>query len=152
MTNRVADASGRVPGGSEDRIAIIDTNILVAGLVTSSSASPVARIVDGMQGARFAFAASEPLVAEYRNVLARPALMRLHGRSPRELETVLVGLLRHAIMLTGGAGPPAPDPGDQFLWDLLSARADLVLVTGHKLLLSDVGMRGRVIGATDWMA
>ena len=155
MTNRVADDSisvpGPIPGDVSDRIAIVDTNVVVAGLITASSSSPVARIVGGMGEASFAFTVSEPLVAEYRNVLARPSLMRLHGRSPRELETILVGVLRHAIVLAGVPGPPAPDPGDQFLWDLLSARAELVLVTGDKLLLSADGMRGRVVSAASWM-
>ena len=43
--------------------------------------------------------------------------------------------------------PPAPDPRDQLLWNLLAARPDLLLVTGDKLLLGDTGMRGRVISA-----
>ena len=151
MTNRVADDSGPTSGGASSRIAVVDTNVVVAGLITSSSTSPVARIVDGMHEASFAFAVSEPLIAEYGNVLARPSLTRLHGRPARELETLLVGLLRHAIVLTGVPGPPAPDSGDQFLWDLLAARADLVLVTGDKLLLSTGGATGRVVSAADWM-
>ena len=39
----------------------------------------------------------------------------------------------------------APDLGDQFLWDLLAARADLLLVTGDKLLLQAALMQDRVI-------
>ena len=41
--------------------------------------------------------------------------------------------------------PNAPDPGDQFLWGLLNTRADLVLVTGDKLLLADLAMQQRLI-------
>jgi uncharacterized protein len=48
--------------------------------------------------------------------------------------------------------PPAPDPGDQMLWELLAARDDLVLVTGDKRLLRDRGMRGRVISAEAFLA
>ena len=40
---------------------------------------------------------------------------------------------------------PLPDAGDQFLWDLLATRDDLVLVTGDKLLLQDQAMQQRVI-------
>ena len=43
------------------------------------------------------------------------------------------------------AAAVAPDPGDQFLLKLLTARTDLVLVTGDKLLLADPVMRQRVI-------
>jgi uncharacterized protein len=39
----------------------------------------------------------------------------------------------------------APDSGDQFLWNLLATRADLVQVTGDKLLLQDAAMQQRVI-------
>ena len=43
------------------------------------------------------------------------------------------------------ASPLGPEPGDQFLWDLLASRADLVLVTGDKLLLQNEAMQPRVI-------
>jgi predicted nucleic acid-binding protein len=43
------------------------------------------------------------------------------------------------------AALPAPDPGDQLLWELLAAKADLLLVTGDKRLLRDAGMHGRVM-------
>ncbi len=66
-------------------ILIIDTNVLVAGLLTSHADSPVARILDGMLGAAFPFALSETLLAEYRTVLVRPRLCKLHGLSESEI-------------------------------------------------------------------
>ena len=39
---------------------IIDTNVVVAGLLTANEASPVARILDGMLAAAFPFVVSEP--------------------------------------------------------------------------------------------
>ena len=127
---------------------IIDTNALVAGLLTSHADSPVARILDGMLGAAFPFVLSEALLAEYRAVLVRPRLCKLHGLSEAEIDIILVDIARHAIVLTPvstAATPQAPDPGDQFLWDLLASRADLVLVTGDKLLLQNEAMQQRVI-------
>lgn len=124
---------------------IIDTNVVVAGLLTAHEASPVARILDGMLAAAFPFVVSEALLAEYRTVLVRPTLRRLHGLTVAEVEAILIDLAQHAIVLAPVAAPPAPDPGDQLLWELLAARADLLLVTGDKLLLRDAGMRGRVI-------
>jgi predicted nucleic acid-binding protein len=38
------------------------------------------------------------------------------------------------------------------LWDLLAARADLLLVTGDKLLLKDRGMQGRVVAPQGFVA
>ena len=53
---------------------IVNTNLVVAGLLTKQDASPVARILDGMLGAAFPFVLSEALLAEYRTVLVRPVL------------------------------------------------------------------------------
>lgn len=124
---------------------IVDTNVVVAGLLTNRDASPVARILDGMLGAAFPFVVSEALLAEYRTVLVRPSLRKLHGLTISAVETILTDLAQHAIVLAPVAAPPAPDPDDQLLWELLAARADLVLVTGDKLLLQDAPMQGRVI-------
>jgi len=124
---------------------IVDTNVVVAGLLTAHEASPVARILDGMLAAAFPFVVSEALLAEYRTVLVRPNLRKLHGLTVAEVEVILTDLAQHAIVLAPVAAPPAPDPGDQLLWELLAARADLLLVTGDKQLLRDSGMRGRVI-------
>ena len=124
---------------------IVDTNVVVAGLLSARETSPVARILDGMLAATFPFVVSEALLAEYRTVLVRPKLRRLHGLTVAEVEAILTDLAQHAIVLVPVASPPAPDPGDLLLWELLSAKADLVLITGDKRLLRDVGMRGRVI-------
>jgi predicted nucleic acid-binding protein len=131
---------------------IVDTNIVVAGLLTTHDASPVARILDGMLGAAFPFVVSEALLAEYRSVLVRPTLRKLHGLTIAEVETILTDIAQHAIVLAPLPAPPAPDPGDQLLWGLLAARADLLLVTGDKLLLRDAGMQGRVISPQAFVA
>ena len=131
---------------------IVDTNVVVAGLLTKQDASPVARILDAMLGAAFPFVLSETLLAEYRAVLVRPVLRKLHGLTVAEVEAILTDLAQHAIVLAPVGAPPAPDPGDQLLWELLAARADLVLVTGDKLLLRDTGMQGRVISPQAFVA
>ena len=95
---------------------------------------------------------SEALLAEYRAVLVRPNLRKLHGLTIAEVEAILTDLAQHAIVLEPVAAPPAPDPGDQLLWGLLAARVDLVLVTGDKLLLRDAGMRGRLISPQAFVA
>ena len=134
---------------------IVDTNVVVAGLLTGDDASPVARILHGMLAAAFPFVVSEALLAEYRTVLVRPGLRKLHGLTVAEVEVILTDLAQHAIVLAPiplPAAPPAPDPGDQLLWDLLATREDLVLITGDKPLLRDTGMRGRVISPSAFVA
>ena len=127
---------------------IIDTNVVVAGLLTAHADSPVARILDGMLCAAFPFVVSEALLAEYHAVLMRPKLTKLHGLSVADIDTILADMVRHAIVLNpvqNAAASLAPDAGDQFLWDLLATHADLLLVSGDKLLLRDAAMRPRVI-------
>jgi len=124
---------------------IVDTNVVVAGLLTGDASLPVASILDGMLAAAFPFVLSEALLAEYRAVLVRPALRKLHGLSVTEVETLLTDIAQHAIVLAPGVGSPAPDPGDQLLWDLLAARADLLLVTGDRALQVDAAMGARVL-------
>ena len=131
---------------------IVDTNVVVAGLLTGNDASPVARILDGMLAATFPFVVSEALLAEYRTVLVRPNLRKLHGLTVAEVETLLTDIAQHAIVLVPVAAAPAPDPGDQLLWNLLAARAELLLVTGDKQLLQDAGMQGRVISPREFVA
>ena len=135
---------------------IVDTNFVVAGLLTARDASRAvpnsARILDGMLAAAFPFVVSEALLAEYRTVLVRPGLRKLHGLTVAEVEVILTDLAQHAIVLAPVAATSAPDPGDQLLWGLLAARADLLLVTGDKLLLRDAGMQGRVISPQAFVA
>jgi uncharacterized protein len=131
--------------------AIVDTNVVVAGLLTADETSPVAQVLDGMLRATFPFVLSEALLAEYHAVLIRPKLRASHGLTVAEIEVVLTCIAQHAILLLPAVGTPAPDRGDQLLWDLLAARADLVLVTGDKRLVRDVGMRGRVVSPAEFL-
>ena len=128
---------------------IVDTNVVVAGLLTGIDASPAlaksARMLDDMLMAAFPFVVSEALLAEYRAVLVRPGLRKLHGLTVEEVETLLTDIAQHAIVLAPVVAPPAPDPGDQLLWELLAARADLALVTGDQALQRNAGMQARVM-------
>ena len=45
----------------------------------------------------------------------------------------------------------APDPRDQFLWNLLASRDDLMLVTGDKLLPQVGPLQARVRSAADFV-
>lgn len=142
--------SGMPPGAA----VIVDTNVVVAGLLTANDTSPVARILDGMLAAAFPFVLSAALLAEYRTVLVRPKLRKLHGLNVGEVETILTDLAQNAIVLDPppSTARPAPDPGDQLLWDLLAARDDLLLVTGDKRLLEDAVMGVRVFSPQVFVA
>ncbi len=124
---------------------IVDTNVVVAGLLTARADSPVARVLDGMLAAAFPFAISDALLAEYQTVLRRPTLRKAHGLTSDELDIILVELAQRGIVITPVPAPPAPDPGDQHLWELLAAREDLLLVTGERKLQRDRAMGPRIL-------
>ncbi|HUU03807.1 MAG TPA: putative toxin-antitoxin system toxin component, PIN family [Myxococcota bacterium] len=123
-------------------LAVIDTNVVVAGLITASRDSPTARILDGMLAGRFSFLLSIDLLAEYRLVLLRPKIKKLHRLSEREIDRLLTEIAANGKVQE--VGPAAavqtdgpPDPEDRHLWVLLEARAGSVLVTGDKALLKN---------------
>lgn len=125
--------------------AIVDTNVVIAGLLTAHVDSSVARILDGMLVARFPFVLSEPLLAEYHAVLGRGKLRKLHGLADEEIDTLLVALAECASFAAPVATEAAPDPGDQHLWELLAACPRALLVTGDKRLFGPHGYAKHVI-------
>ena len=130
--------------------AIVDTNVVVAGLLTSDVHAPTARLLDQMLAAAFPFAVSLALLAEYHDVLNRSKLRRRHGLNATEVEVLVTEIAHHAIVLQAVPTVAAPDPGDQHLWNLLAARNDLVLVTGDKRLLQS-GWAERICTPQFWL-
>ena len=135
------------------RSVIVDTNVVVAGFPIAGNPLPVAAILRRMLDGEMAFLASMALLAEYREVLARPPLRKLHRLDDAALAALVARLEQGAeIIETVAASTAAPDPGDQMLWELLAARADALLVTSDKRLLRDKAMRGRVVTPEAWLA
>ncbi len=116
-------------------VAIIDTNILVAGILTGDSRSPVCQIVDGMLTGQFPFVLSPALLAEYRRVLLRPRIRAYHRWTIEEIDIFLEEIVASAIWCEPSGQHQAPDPGDDHLWRLLHECKGTVLITGDRLLL-----------------
>ena len=120
------------------RAAVVDTNVIVAALLTSDPDSPTAQILDAMLDGRFPFLLSTALLTEYRQVLLRAKIQTHHGLTADEIDRVLTDLVANAIVREPGGSPhQAPEPGDQHLWDLLATEPGTVLVTGDRRLLHD---------------
>ncbi|MBK6746184.1 putative toxin-antitoxin system toxin component, PIN family [Ottowia sp.] len=135
------------------RCDIVDTNVVVAALLTQAHQSPVARVLDGMLLARFPFALSEPLLAEYRAVLLRPRISARHRLAEADIDLILTDLAQHAIVVEAAPGArQAPDPKDQMLWDLLAACPGSTLVTGDALLLAANDAPGPIRTPAQWVA
>ncbi len=114
---------------------VIDTNVVVAALLTADASSPPARILDRMLAGRFPYLLSPALLAEYRAVLLRPAIATRHGLVAEEIDQLLEELTAGAVWREPAAGPTAPDPGDDHLWALVGSHPGAWLVTGDRLLL-----------------
>ena len=129
------------------RLVIVDTNVLVAGLISGEPNSPTVQIVDAMLDGRLIYLLSPQLLQEYRQVLLRPKLRRLHGLDEGQIDQLLTeitanGIWRESLPETAA---PAPDPGDEHLWRLLAAEPAAVLITGDRLLLEQPPSCGSVL-------
>ena len=136
-------------------LAIIDTNIVVAALLTSETTSPTARVLDLMLAGRLPFLLSPPLLAEYRVVLLRPQVARLHRLAAADIDALLTTLVtaaawREPAPRSGALTSDLPDPGGWHLWQLLDAEPSSVLLTGDKHLLQSQAFPGRILTPRQW--
>ncbi|TVQ50391.1 MAG: PIN domain-containing protein [Gammaproteobacteria bacterium] len=132
-------------------VFIVDTSVVVAGMLTDSRQSPVAQALDAMLAGTLIFLMSPALLDEYRAVLLRPTLAKLHALTEAEIDQLLVELTANAIWREPGPASPAPDPGDDHLWALLRAYPGSLLVTGDRLLLQNAPKQGSVISPATWL-
>jgi putative PIN family toxin of toxin-antitoxin system len=107
--------------------AVIDTNVLVSGLLSPSGneALIVLAIHHGLIRPCF----SEEILEEYAAVLAR----RKFAFPPEEIAALIAMLRRNGELVTPVEAPAvSPDPADiKFLQCAIAARADFI-VTGNK--------------------
>ena len=115
-------------------VAVIDTNVLVAALLTGTVDSPTVKILDGMLRGAFRFLLSTDLLAEYREVPLRKKISTVHGLSEKEVDVLLTALAIHAIVREPETRTGAPDAKDNHLWSLLDSEKNSVLVTGDLAL------------------
>lgn len=119
------------------RLFIIDTNVLVAGLISAVKTAPTVKILDAMLRGSILYVLSPALLREYRTVLLRPKLCQLHGLPESRVDQLLVEITANSIWREPEVSHQAPEPGDNHLWDLLLYFDDTILVTGDLLLLDN---------------
>jgi putative PIN family toxin of toxin-antitoxin system len=128
--------------------ALIDTNVVVSGVLTRLAVSPTARILDAMLNGKFRFLLSIELLAEYREVLLRPKIRRRHRLSDADVEVILTEIAANGIALEPKR--PAKERrrrGDEHLWELLAASPSAFLVTGDQKLIDEPVGGARVMTA-----
>ena len=120
-------------------LCVVDTNVVVSGLIGHDPNSPPARILDSMLGGEITYLMSSELLDEYLTVLLRPRLVKLHGLTGEELDRLLADLVANGAWREPAREPvsssTAPDAGDNHLWALLASYPQALLITGDRLLL-----------------
>jgi len=132
-------------------LAVIDTNVVVSGVLTLRSESPTALILDAMLQARFRFLLSPAILEEYRSVLLRPRIRSRHRLTEKEIDLVLTEIAVNAAFrepVSGGSNLL----GDDHLRALLEVEPDSVLVTGDRPLFADLRTRSRVLSPREFVA
>jgi len=127
-------------------LAVVDTNVLVSGLLAGNKKSPNRRMLDAMLSGRLRHVLSDALLVEYRRVLVRPAIAQRHGLSEDDVDAVLESLVPNAGFREGpaasadlpaGCDPPLV-PGGEHVVALMDAAPSAVLVTGDSRLAEAV--------------
>jgi len=123
---------------SEPPLWVLDTNVLVSGLLSPSG--PPGRLVDVVLGRRLRLALDDRIEIEYREVLARPRL----GIEPvrREAFLAILQFLEHVIALPWPHEPP-PDEDDVAFLEVALQVPEQTVVTGN-LKHCPSGCRGPV--------
>jgi len=117
-------------------VVVVDTNVVVSGLLTAEPTAPTHRILNAMLDGRFNYLLSIELLAEYREVMLRPRIQKRHGLSARDVDVILQTIAANAMIRDPEVlGHGSPDPEDAHLWVLAKAQPGAVLVTGDQALL-----------------
>ena len=117
-------------------VAVVDTNVVVSGMLTADPEAPTARILEGMLTGRFSFLVSVDLLAEYRAVLLRPGIRKRHGLTEHEVDVALTDITANGQVRELEGSLLGRGDGDEHLRALLADRRDAVLVTGDAVLRS----------------
>ncbi len=132
-------------------LAVIDTNVVVSGLLTLRAEAPAAVILDAMLLARFRFLLSADLLGEYRAVFLRPKIRSRHRLTERDIDLVLTEIAANAAFREPVSGR-TNSLGDEHLPVLLGVDPESVLVTGDRPLFADPRTRSRVLSPREFVA
>lgn len=110
---------------------VVDTNILVSGLITKST--PPAQILDAVQSKKVILLVSDEVVVEYLRVLAYPHIRKykkITDETIRDLTSLFIEETERVEILSAIKKSKDPDD-DKFLSLAVEGKADC-LVTGDK--------------------
>ncbi|MEI6449564.1 MAG: PIN domain-containing protein [Actinomycetes bacterium] len=122
---------------------MVDTNVVVSGVLRFGQGSTPAVILDRMLSGRLPHVLSADLLGEYRRVLLRPRLVARHGWGEPQVDVLLAALtiaayLRQPAALALGEpddSAPSCPAGDEHVVRLLVGEPWAALVSGDRRLL-----------------
>lgn len=135
------------------RLWIIDTNVIVSGLISKEPVSRTSKILEDMLSGTIVFVLSPALLAEYRAVLLRPNIAKRHGLAEPEIDQILIELTANAKWFEPDQDDAhvAPDNGDTHLWALLKTHPEASLITGDRLLIQNPRPGSAIISPSDYV-
>jgi putative PIN family toxin of toxin-antitoxin system len=134
-------------------VVIVDTNVIVSGILTGASGSPTAAILDGMLRGAFTYLLSLDLLGEYREALLRRKIHRRHGLGGADVEAILTELaLNGSIRDPPPVSEALPDFGDRHLFALLNSDSSAILVTGDEKLIKHAPEPDRLMSPRSFLA
>ena len=133
------------------KLCMVDTNIFVSALLTKAPDSPPVLIFRAMLSGDLRFLLSTDLLAEYREVLLRPKLAKLHGLTSEEVDVLMAEVAANGTHREPITQPPSPDPNDVYLLALLDCEPRAILGAGDDRLRLALNspVRERTITARD---
>jgi putative PIN family toxin of toxin-antitoxin system len=117
--------------------AVLDTDVVVAGVVSPTGASR--QLLIAAADARFALLVSVPLMLEWEAVLKRPATLRAAKGSARDMDVVLdqLAAVGIAVDLHFLWRPRASDPDDDMVLETaINGQADTIVTFNVRHLVA----------------
>ena len=110
--------------------AVIDTNVLVSALLSSSSSSNPFIVLNAIYNKKVVPIFNDIILSEYRDVLSRP---KFH-LTTKQVEGVLNFIISYGVskIPVPSEGIDFPDPKDVVFYEVRMAVDDSYLVTGNK--------------------
>jgi putative PIN family toxin of toxin-antitoxin system len=110
---------------------VVDTNIIVSGLITSGT--PPAKILDGIHNKRITLLISDEVISEYLRVLEYPHIRKykkITDETISRLTALFINETERVEILNPITASPDPDD-DKFLSLAVEGQADFI-ITGDK--------------------
>lgn len=114
-------------------IVLLDTNVLVAGLMSSAGAS--FQLLKQLPEKKFQYLLSVPLFLEYEAVLKRPAFLKTTGLTKRDIDIILDNVAAYSIKTNIYYlwRPKLSDPKDDMVLELaVSGNANAIVTFNTK--------------------